>query len=119
MDIARIKNKDNAKYEIERKLREANGKARGLMNYIHDLVSAMAEAMFALANRHGCAMSPCGPKAAVRYDAKIRQLLEVDRTRSEVAASRSPIYELMAQYSSASMIVITRLVTAGSDGSGE
>jgi hypothetical protein len=44
LDIERIKNKENEKSEIERKLREANGaKARGLMNYIHDLVSAMAE----------------------------------------------------------------------------
>ena len=30
-----------------------------------------------------------------------------------------PVYELAAQYSSASMMVMTRLVTAGSDGSGE
>jgi len=44
LDIARIKNKENEKGEIERKFREANGtKARGLMNYIHDLVSAMAD----------------------------------------------------------------------------
>jgi len=40
----RKKNQQSEKTEIERKLREANGtKARGLMNYIHDLVSAMAE----------------------------------------------------------------------------
>ena len=40
----RDKNKQSQKSEIERNLREANGtKARGLMNYIHDLVSAMAE----------------------------------------------------------------------------
>ena len=40
----RDKDKQNEKTEIERKLRETNGtKARGLMNYIHDLVRGMAE----------------------------------------------------------------------------
>ena len=40
----RDKEKQNEKSELERKLREANGtKARGLMNYIHDLVSGMAQ----------------------------------------------------------------------------
>ena len=44
LQAERERNKQNEKYEIERKLREANGtKARGLMNYIHDLVSGMAE----------------------------------------------------------------------------
>jgi hypothetical protein len=44
LQAEREKNKQNEKYEIERQLREANGtKARGLMNYIHDLVSGMAE----------------------------------------------------------------------------
>ena len=38
------KNKQSQKSEIEGKSREANGtKARELMNYIHDLVSGMAE----------------------------------------------------------------------------
>jgi hypothetical protein len=40
----RDKERQTQKTEIERKLREANGtKARGLMNYIQDLVSGMAE----------------------------------------------------------------------------
>ena len=40
----RDKDNQNKKTEIERKLRAANGaKARGLMNYIQDLVSGMAE----------------------------------------------------------------------------
>lgn len=44
LQAERDKNKQNQKSEIERKLREANGtKARGLMNYVHDLVSSMAE----------------------------------------------------------------------------
>jgi hypothetical protein len=44
LQAERDKNKQSQKSEIERKLREANGtKARGLMNYIHDLVSGMAE----------------------------------------------------------------------------
>ena len=44
LQAEREKNKQNEKYEIERKLREAHGtNARGLMNYIHDLVSGMAE----------------------------------------------------------------------------
>jgi hypothetical protein len=43
LQAERDKNKQNQKTEIERKLRETNGtKARGLMNYIHDLVSGMA-----------------------------------------------------------------------------
>jgi hypothetical protein len=44
LQAERDKNKENQKTEIEHKLREANGtKARGLMNYVHDLVSGMAE----------------------------------------------------------------------------
>jgi hypothetical protein len=44
LQAERDKNKQSQKSEIERKLREANGtKARGLMNYIHDLVSGTAE----------------------------------------------------------------------------
>ena len=44
LQAERDKSKQSQKSEIERKLREANGtKARGLMNYIHDLVSGMAE----------------------------------------------------------------------------
>ncbi len=40
----REKNRQTQKTELERKLREENGaKARGLMNYIHDLVKDMAE----------------------------------------------------------------------------
>jgi uncharacterized protein len=40
----RDKDKQNQKTEIERKLRAANGaKARGLMNYIQDLVSGLAQ----------------------------------------------------------------------------
>jgi uncharacterized protein len=43
LEDLREKNKQNQKTEIERKLREQNGtKARGLMNYIQDLVSGMA-----------------------------------------------------------------------------
>ena len=44
LQAERERNKQNEKFEIERRLRETNGtKARGLMNYIHDLVSGMAE----------------------------------------------------------------------------
>jgi hypothetical protein len=44
LQAERDKSKQNQKGETERNLREANGtKARGLMNYIHDLVSGMAE----------------------------------------------------------------------------
>jgi hypothetical protein len=44
LQAEREKNKQNQKTEIERKLRETSGtKARGLMNYVHDLVSGMAE----------------------------------------------------------------------------
>jgi hypothetical protein len=44
LQAERDRSKETQKGEIERKLRDANGtKARGLMNYIHDLVSAMAE----------------------------------------------------------------------------
>jgi hypothetical protein len=44
LQAQRDKDKQNQKTEIERKLREANGtKARGLMNYVHDLVSGMAD----------------------------------------------------------------------------
>ena len=44
LQAERDKTKQNQKSEIERKLREANGtKARGLMNYIHDIVNSMAE----------------------------------------------------------------------------
>ena len=44
LQVQRDKDNDNKKTEIERKLRAANGaKARGLMNYIQDLVSGMAQ----------------------------------------------------------------------------
>jgi hypothetical protein len=44
LQAQRDRDKQNQKTEIERKLRDANGtKARGLMNYAHDLVSRMAE----------------------------------------------------------------------------
>ena len=44
LQALRDKDKQNQKTEIERKLREANGtKARGLMNYVQDLVSGMAD----------------------------------------------------------------------------
>ena len=44
LQAERDKNKQTQKTETERKLREANGtKARGLMNYIHDIVSGVAE----------------------------------------------------------------------------
>ena len=44
LQAQRDKEKQTQKTEIERKLREANGtKARGLMNYVQDLVSGMAE----------------------------------------------------------------------------
>lgn len=44
LQAQRDKDKQNQKTEIERKLRDANGtKARGLMNYVHDVVRGMAE----------------------------------------------------------------------------
>ena len=66
----------------------------------------------------------------VRYcAAMLRQLLGVDRTHWEVTLRRlrlefpcvrvGPTHELMAQYSPASMMVMTRLVTSASDGSRE
>ena len=44
LQVQRDKDNENRKTEIERKFRAANGaKARGLMNYIQDLVSGMAQ----------------------------------------------------------------------------
>ena len=44
LEDERRKNKENQKTEIERRLRESNGtKARGLMNYVQEMVNGMAE----------------------------------------------------------------------------
>ena len=44
LQAARDRDRANEKTEMERRLREANGtKARGLMNYVHDLVRGMAD----------------------------------------------------------------------------